>query len=41
MVFTSTTPWKPGVGNVNFFQKVEINEIEFCPHPEFSYAEKK
>ena len=39
MVFTSTTPWKPR--NVNFFQKFEIAQIEFCPYPEFPYAEKK
>ena len=25
----------------NFFQKFEIDEIEFCPYPEFPYAEKK
>ena len=24
-----------------FFKKFEINEIEFCPYPEFPYAEKK
>ena len=23
------------------FKKFEIDEIEFCPYPEFSYAEKK
>ena len=39
MVFTSTTPWKPR--NVKFFQKFEIDEIEFCPYIEFPYAEKK
>ena len=40
MVFTSTTPWK--LRNVNFFfKKFEIDEIEFCPYPEFPYAEKK
>ena len=26
---------------MNFFQKFEIDEIEFCPYPEFPYAEKK
>ena len=25
----------------NFFKKFEIDEIEFCPYPEFPYAEKK
>ena len=25
----------------NFFKKFEIGEIEFCPYPEFLYAEKK
>ena len=39
MVFTSTTPWKPR--NVNNFKKFEIDKIEFCPYPEFPYAEKK
>ena len=39
MVFTSTSPWKPK--NVNFFKKLEIDEIEFCPYPEFPYAEKR
>ena len=24
-----------------FFKKFEIDEIEFCPYPEFPYAEKK
>ena len=24
-----------------FFQKIEIDEIEFCPYPEFPYAEKR
>ena len=24
-----------------FFQKFEIDEIEFCPYPEFPYAEKR
>ena len=24
-----------------FFKKFEINEIEFCPYPEFPYAEKR
>ena len=24
-----------------FFKKLEINEIEFCPYPEFPYAEKR
>ena len=24
-----------------FFKKLEIDEIEFCPYPEFPYAEKK
>ena len=24
----------------NFFKKFEIDEIEFCPYPEFPYAEK-
>ena len=24
-----------------FFKKFEIDEIEFCPYPEFLYAEKK
>ena len=24
-----------------FFKKIEIDEIEFCPYPEFPYAEKK
>ena len=23
------------------FKKFEIDEIEFCPYPEFPYAEKK
>ena len=23
-----------------FFKKLEIDEIEFCPYPEFPYAEK-
>ena len=23
-----------------FFKKLEIDEIEFCPYPEFLYAEK-
>ena len=39
MVFTSTTPWKPK--NVKIFKKFEIDEIEFCPFPEFPYAEKR
>ena len=39
MVFTSTTPWKPK--NVKIFKKFEIDEIEFCPYPEFPYAEKR
>ena len=39
MVLTSTTPWKPEMGK--FFKKFEIDEIEFCPYPEFLYAEKK
>ena len=39
MVFTSTSSWKPE--NVNFFKKLEIDEIEFCPYPEFPYAEKR
>ena len=39
-VFTSTTTWKPK--NVNFkYLKLEIDEIEFCPYPEFPYAEKR
>ena len=25
----------------NFFKKFEIDEIEFCPYPEFPYAEKR
>ena len=25
----------------NFFKKFKIDEIEFCPYPEFPYAEKK
>ena len=25
----------------NFFKKFEIDEIEFCPNPEFPYAEIK
>ena len=25
----------------NFFKKFEIDEIEFCPYPEFPYAKKK
>ena len=25
----------------NFFKKFEIDEIEFCPYPEFPYVEKK
>ena len=25
----------------DFFKKFEINEIEFCPYPEFPYAEKR
>ena len=25
----------------NFFQKFEIDEIEFCPYPEFPYVEKQ
>ena len=25
----------------NFLKKFEIEEIEFCPYPEFPYAEKK
>ena len=25
----------------NFSKKFEIEEIEFCPYPEFLYAEKK
>ena len=25
----------------NFFKKFEIDKIEFCPYPEFPYAEKK
>ena len=24
-----------------FFKKLEIDEIEFCPYPEFPYAEKR
>ena len=24
-----------------FFKKFEIDKIEFCPYPEFPYAEKK
>ena len=24
-----------------FFQKFEIDKIEFCPYPEFPYAEKR
>ena len=24
-----------------FFKKFEIDEIEFCPYPEFPYAEKR
>ena len=24
-----------------FFKKLEIDEIEFCPYPEFQYAEKR
>ena len=39
MVFTSTSPWIPK--NVKFFKKLEIDEIEFCPYPEFPYAEKR
>ena len=39
MVFTSTTPWKPK--DVIFLKKFEIDEIEFCPYPEFPYAEKR
>ena len=27
--------------NVNFFKKLEIDEIEFCPYPEFPYAKKR
>ena len=26
---------------MKFFQKFEIDEIEFCPYPEFPYAEKR
>ena len=26
---------------LNFFKKFEIDEIEFCPYPEFPYAKKK
>ena len=40
MVFTSTTPWKPG-NVIFFFKKLEIDAIEFCPYPEFPYAEKR
>ena len=25
----------------NFFKKFEIDEIEYCPYPEFPYAEKR
>ena len=25
----------------NFSKKFEIDEIEFCPYPEFPYAEKR
>ena len=25
----------------NFFKKFEIDKVEFCPYPEFPYAEKK
>ena len=25
----------------NFFEKFEIDKVEFCPYPEFPYAEKK
>ena len=25
----------------NIFKKFEIDEIEFCPYPEFPYAEKR
>ena len=25
----------------NFYKKFEIDEIEFCPYPEFPYAEKR
>ena len=39
MVFTSTTPWK--LKNVIFFKKFEIDEIDFCPYPEFPYAKKR
>ena len=31
--------WNPEMWN--FFKKFEIDEIEFCPYPEFPYAEKK
>ena len=27
--------------NWKFFKKFEIDEIEFCPYPEFPYADKK
>ena len=36
MVFTSTTPWQPQ--NLIFFLKFEI---EFCPYPDFPYAENR
>ena len=35
-----TSPWKPK-NVIFFFKKLEIDEIEFCPYPEFSYAEKR
>ena len=39
-VYTSTSPWKPK--NMIFFpKKLEIDKIEFCPYPEFPYAEKR
>ena len=27
-------------GNPKLFKKFEIDEIEFCPYPEFPYADK-
>ena len=37
-VFTSTTAWKPQNLIFFFFKKFEI---EFCPYPDFPYAEKR